>query len=119
MKDIKVRNKVITSSERISESFFSDSNNVVEKKEVTKEKSKISVFSSVLFGTLILSTSAYVFLVCSSVFFAVRESKFNYRTETLSASINTKKIEVDGLTKVDKNRVSYINLNSDTSLTIR
>lgn len=83
-----------------------------------KSVRKYNIFSAILFGFMTTSVMCYVFLISSSIFYAVEASQFEYKTEKIVGVIATsidQKVDV----KVHTDRISYINQDSDTAITLK
>ena len=107
MMDIKI--KKVNTNNRIEK--------VTEKEDIPASNfSKISIF---LFGFMIVSVVSYVSLVSSSIFYAVKTSQYAYKTQNISTLNNTQ--ESYGELDINENssRISYINKDSDTSISLK
>jgi hypothetical protein len=112
MKDIKIK-KV---EEKIKP------NKILEKSIVVTDNAKISRFSSTLFGFMALSIFTYVFFVSSSIFYAVQEREFVFKQENIateSLAQNSEQEEFKLLTKNNSSKVSFLNKDSDDTITLK
>lgn len=78
-----------------------------------------SVFSTILFAFTTMSIFCYIFLVSSSVYFAVKESQYAYKSENLD-NIALVDMGIEEL-KMNTNsqRISYINKKADTAISMK
>lgn len=92
----------------------------VEKTETTNlSKRDISIFSSVFFGLMTVSTFCYIFFVSSTVFYAVKTSKFSYQSENLVKTTYIVSAPTLENIKTDSSRITYINLKEDTNISLK
>ena len=129
MLDIKVKKPVSMKTNKIPQKvneFQMEDTFEVEEAVVTlnNKVSKISIFSSILFVFMIGSISTYVFMVSSTVYFAVKESRFTYKSESFKNSnltiLNSETIAEFG--KADKNndsKISYINIDPERNISLK
>lgn len=86
---------------------------------VSTSKAGSSKFSLFLFGLMFLSMSFYVFMISSSIFYAVKTSQFAYKAENISSVAQSLNMGDEELNKYSKDRISYINTDSDTSISLK
>jgi hypothetical protein len=78
--------------------------------------SKGSIF---LFAVMTMSMFFYIFMISSSVFYAVRQSQFTYKSDSLIDVAANLNIGNEQLEKYSHDRISYINKDSDTSISLK
>jgi uncharacterized membrane protein len=111
MKDIKIKNKKVN---KIPEKTV-----VVYETKPVLVKKKTNVFPVILFGFMTTSILCYVFLVSSSIFYAVRTSQYEFQAGQVGNVISSAVISQSTIEKNDSARVSYINKDSDTSISLK
>lgn len=128
MLDIKVKKKIQIKIDKIPETeadFSIVKNEVVEAKEETVENvSKTPLLSGILFVFMIFTASTYIFMVSSSVYFAVNESKYNYKGESFkntNLTVVTAVDDSDGEKEkgADQSRITYINVDADHNISLK
>lgn len=122
MMDIKVKRaaQVLKSNETVEKV---DKLEVVETQTTTINKTvkrQYSLVSLISFVFMFVSISSYIFLISSSVFYAVKQSQYSYKIEKISSATSISTSEDDKvLNKNFRERISYINLDSDTSISLK
>ena len=111
MKDIKIKKKI---QNKIPEKAVA-----VLEPEVFLVKRKTNVFPVILFGLMTTSILCYVFLVSSSIFYAVQTSQFEFQSQQVGNITTSSVINQESIQKNDSNRISYINKDSDTSISLK
>jgi hypothetical protein len=111
MKDIKIK-KVSTNKnlEKTAEPV------VYVQKDVTK--SNVSIFSIFLFGLMSTTALCYVFLISSSIYYAVQASQYQYQSQNILSSSLDLESSLDAFSK-NSDRISYINYDSETAITLK
>lgn len=109
MKDIKINKKTPT---KIPEKA------VVLEPEIFLVKRKTKVLPVILFGLMTTSVMTYIFLISSSIFYAVKTSQYEFQTNHVENTILSSNIDKEFL-EHSSNRISYINKDSDTSISLK
>lgn len=112
MKDIKIKKSeqnIILTPNKIVEPVIS----------VAIVPRNYSLMSTILFGFMSASIICYIFMISSSVYYAVKVNQYNFQKELVanSVAINNYVQEFEQPSKSD--RISYINKDSDVSITLR
>lgn len=123
MKDIKLNNKIVAQKiERVTALF------VNENPELRASGNKAGKY---MFVAMFASIFVYLFFVTSSIFYAVNTQKYAYEIEQLNTmalevgyNLNTNSdtnFTVQNLKdiKEKKDRISYINRNADTAISLK
>ncbi len=123
MKDIKLNNKVVAQKlERVTALF------VNENPELRSSGNRAGKY---MFAAMFASIFIYLFFVTSSIFYAVNTQKYSYEIDRLNTlalevgynlNVNTEtEFAFDDLEnmKAKKDRISYINKNADTAISLR
>lgn len=87
--------------------------------EITSTKKSVSTFSVILFGFMTTSVICYIFMISASVFYSVKASQYDYKSESLTGTYLNEKLSDEFATKIISDRVSYINQDSDTSISLK
>lgn len=82
-------------------------------------KKTYSKFSTILFGFMSASVMCYIFMISSSIFYAVKMSQFTFKGENMTATVATSSETYELAVKSSTGRISYINKNSDTSISLK
>lgn len=109
MMDIKVKKGIVVETKVEAEPL------VLEKVSTQK----VSKFSVALFGFMSVSVIAYVFMISSSVFFAVKASQFAFNEENIGRSLTRVDVKDALANKDNTGRISYINRDSDTAISLK
>lgn len=91
----------------------------VENTDIVFQKKDYSIFSGVLFVFMTTLAMCYVFMVSSSVFYAVKAAQFTFQAENINNTFSNVSVAGDSLNKGVGDRISYINKDSDTSISLR
>ena len=122
MKDIKI-NKIKTNKNAETKTNISvraaDIENDTYLPTNSVSKKRISIFSASLFGLMTLSISCYIFMISSSVFYAVQKSQFEFKAESISGANRNSNIDDDAGAKIQTDRISYINTDLETSISLK
>jgi len=123
MKDIKLNNKIVVEKvERIT-ALFENAN--------PELRASGNSAGKYMFVAMFASVFIYLFFVTSSIFYAVNTQKYSYEIEALNnmalevgynlnADANTKFVAADLKNINDKkDRISYINKNADTAISLK
>lgn len=123
MKDIKLNNKVVVEKvERIT-ALFENAN--------PELRASGNSAGKYMFVAMFASLFIYLFFVTSSIFYAVNTQKYSYEIETLNTmalevgyNLNANsetKFTVQDLKDINekKDRISYINRNADTAISLK
>jgi hypothetical protein len=113
MKDIKIKKASVN---KIPEN---DVVKELEFKAVTVPKSKFNMLSVILFGLMTSSMICYVFMISSSIFYAVKTSQYEFRSENISVNILTGSLPYESKAINSSERISYIDKDSDTSISLK
>ncbi len=114
MMDIKV-NKVIKTNKIVEKAVVPAKQDV----GLLPSKKKYNLLSSILFGFMTSSIALYIFMISSSVFYAVKMSQYTFKGGNITNSVSTSTIGEDIVSKGAADRISYINKDSDTSISLR
>jgi len=111
-KTLKVASKAI-SSNKTAELY------VPKRIFVTEDKKSVFNISTILFAFMSASVFCYVFLVSSSIFYAVKESQFAYKIESIENTTQSQFANEEIKITANTNRISYINKNADTAISLK
>ena len=101
MKDIKVKKVSV--------------NKIAEK----AEKKQFDFVPAILFGLMTTSIICYIFLVSSSVFYAVKTSQYEYKAGQIAISAVNSLDTEEYVIKVSSDRVSYINQDNSIAISLK
>lgn len=123
MKDIKLNNKIVVEKvERIT-ALFENAN--------PELRTSGNSAGKYMFVAMFASLFIYLFFVTSSIFYAVNTQKYAYEIETLNTlalevgyNLNTDtetKLAVEDIKNINdkKDRITYINRNADTAISLK
>jgi hypothetical protein len=82
------------------------------------EKKNLNVFSILSFGFMIGSLSCYIFFISSSIFYAVKTSQYEYKTEKIAAVTYSQIPEEISINQYS-DRISYIDIDQETAITLK
>lgn len=111
MKDIKIKK---ISTDKIPE--------VVETNVETTDfsvKKNYSTMSLILFGFMTVSMMGYVFMISTSVYYAVKINQFSSKEKSISFTSSSSIDATINNSKSDASRISYVNKDLDTSITLK
>ncbi len=115
MKDIKVAKKVIKKVSINTDKIVAQK---IENKTLFTEK-QLSYFPAILFGFMTTSILCYVFLISSSIFYAVKTSQYEYKSEKINVTFASS-LDVDNyLNKIPSDRISYINQTNSVAISLK
>lgn len=117
MRDIKTK-KIINKSKESVEKSLPDTALFADYDTVAQPSKRASYFSIFSFGFMLSSLTCFIFLVSSSVFYAVRISQLEYKTAKISSNDYISISDVVSIGEYS-DRISYINETSDTAITLR
>ncbi len=106
MKDIKIQKVKLNLNKKTEE--------VVE----VSSKKTLDIFSVIFFGFMTTSVICYVFFISTSIFYAVKAGQYDYKTEKISNSYSLSLVENVGI-KTYSERISYIDTDSETAITLK
>ena len=87
----------------------------------TKENAKgnANIFSIFLFGLMTTTVFCYVFLVSSSIFYSVRANRYQFEIENANNVTISLESPYEMSSKHVKKSISYINQDSETSISLK
>ncbi len=111
MKDIKVK--------KVSTNKTTERKNTVVSTTIVGTKRQFNSLPVILFGLMSTSILCYIFLVSSSIFYAVKTSQYEYKAGQIAGatvnSLNTEEYAV----KVSSDRISYINKDNSVAISLK
>lgn len=117
MKDIKVTK--VNSNKNVAKKVVKLEN--VEKpiKTTVFTQKRLNYFPAILFGFMTTSVLCYVFLISSSIFYAVKTSQYEYKSEKINVTFASS-LDVDNyLNKTPSDRISYINQSNSVAISLK
>lgn len=114
MKDIRI-NKIKTNKnpEKKQEIEF------YEEKTESVMKKNSNIFSVFLFGLMSVSVVSYVFMISSSIFYAIERSQYEFKTKDISMITKDVYITDQLNRRTSSDKISYINTDSETSISLK
>jgi hypothetical protein len=120
MKDIKIKkikvNKIEEKVEKLAPELVEEETQL---EQAVLPKRRISIFSAASFAFMGATIIVYVFMISSSVFYAVKANQYNFKGDAISSTVLQNPLNQDLAAKANSSRISYINKDSDTSISLK